>query len=311
MGKCLFIAFVCLFSVFGHAKTAYFGVVGIGKGNGVLGHSFLLVKDARQPYLVGDVYQYNISGKSGQAISPADVLGNTSNLIFSLKHQKFLQIFGHYTAGENRIIALYELDLSDKEVNELMALLNHDLVDLKFPDKHQYGIYNNCVTRPIELLNSIVDGSRKIDYLGQENVFSREGIGILASIRGALLNRLPFILANTLEHHPISKGRVQLYESKTTQTARFFSSIRTDLTKMKDQCGWNLTTKNTLELYLMLFLTEPERYGIEPVLKLVQSCDSAIHIFTSTILKLYQVMDDKNEIGKQKLYELTSQMRRQ
>jgi hypothetical protein len=292
-----------------HAKVAYWGVVGIGRGNGVLGHAFLLIKERQQPFLIGDVYQYNISTKDGKALSPADVVGDVGNLIFSLKQQKFLQIFNYYTSGENRIIALYELNLSENEVGDLVQLLQNDKADLKFPEKHQYGLYNNCVTRPLELLNQIVDSSRKIDYLGRDEASVREGSGILASIRGAVLNRFPFYIASTMEKHPISKGRSQLYESRTAQVARFFSSIRSDIGQMAATCNWREPTKNAFELYTVLFLSEPEKYSLDPVVRLVNSCSAAPSVFSQTVLKLYQIMDNKHEAGKQMLYELSSQLR--
>ncbi|MBK9037818.1 MAG: DUF4105 domain-containing protein [Bdellovibrionales bacterium] len=308
MRSLLLILFLFVFSPLVHAKVAYWGIVGIGRGNGVLGHSFLLVKERNQPFLIGDVYQYNISAKDGKALSPADVMANTGNLIFSLKQQKFLQIFNYYTSAENRIVALYELDMNEREVNDLASLLQADMADLKFPENHQYGLYNNCVTRPVELINRIVDGRRRIDYLGSNNASVREGSGILASIRGSILNRLPFFIANTLENHPISKGRVQLYESRTTRTARFFSSIKSDITKMGGECRWSRQTRDALEMYTILFLTEPNRYLLDPVIKLVNSCSAAQSVFAGTVLKLYQVMDDKYEAEKQKLYEIANQL---
>ncbi len=308
MTSMLLILSLFVFSPLVHAKVAFWGVVGIGRGNGVLGHSFLLVKEGNQPFLIGDVYQYNISARDGKALSPADVMANTGNLIFSLKQQKFLHIINYYTFAENRIVALYELDMNEREVNDLIALLQFDMADLNFPANHQYGLFNNCVTRPLELINRIVDGRRRIDHLGSNRASVREGSGILATIRGAIWNRLPFFIADTLENHPISRGRVQLYESRTTRTARFFSSIKSDIVRMGGECQWSRQTRDAVEMYTILFLTEPNRYLLDPVSNLVNSCSAAQSVFVGIVEKLYQLMDDKFAAKKQKLYEMANQL---
>jgi hypothetical protein len=305
MKFCLAVAILLIsFSI--QAKTAYMGIVGAGRGNGILGHSFLLIKDTAQPYLVGDVYQYNIAGKNGLPPSPADLA--TNNFNFSLSQNKFMQIFSSYTDGENRIIALYELNLNASEVDELLVLLKKDKADVHFGENHEYGPYNNCVTRPLELINSIVGNDRKIEYFGKDDVAARDAIGILDSLQGAILNRLPFYIANTLENHPISKGRSQLYENRTTRMARYFNSIHSDVQQMASSCSWKSSTQTTVELYLLLFLTEPQRYSIDPVVKLTDSCAASLPLFKNTLLKLYQVMETKNEEAKQKLYDLIGKM---
>lgn len=286
---------------------AYLGVVGIGKGRGALGHVFLLVKNSDQPFLLADVYQYNISSKDGTPFSPTNGIAKSNNLVFSLKKQKFLELHTTYTSSENRIISLYELTLNEKEVIKLIGLLDIDQKNLSFPAQHPYGIYNNCVTRPIELINLVVDSSRQIEYIGKGHLFIRDQADFVPALQGALLNRLPFIIGATLQKHPISKGLTRNYESKSTRMARFFTAIHKDLESMQTVCGWSPKIMDSLEIYLSLYVTEPGTYGFEPLLTLSRACPESQVAFKNVILNLYQLVDGKHKQARKQLYDFINQ----
>src|ERR1700677_4011663 len=98
----------------------YWGVVSPGRGQGALGHGFLLFKNSDEPFITGDVYQYNVTIDSEKKI-----IEQALNL--TLKLEKFYLILAEYTLIENRNVTLYELNLSQDEAVHLLDLLKMDL----------------------------------------------------------------------------------------------------------------------------------------------------------------------------------------
>lgn len=297
---------VLFFLIPSFGKDAFLALVGTGAGNGILGHSFLVFKDSNQPYFVADAYQYNISRKDGRALAVDDVT-RPEQLNFGLVKQMFVDLFSAYSS-QNRMITLYGLNLTDVETNQLLGLLKQDFEDKNFSDRHPYGIYNNCVTRSIDLINAVVPESKKISILTQYDLMRNSKESILTGSLGAVLNRLPFVLASVLEKHPISLGRKQVYDGVWAQKAGLFSAARQDVDLMASNCSWNPEIKSIWERYTVLALKDSNQFQLEPMLKFANSCEVAKPHLKNWLLKIYRLIPESQNETRTKVYQWTSKL---
>jgi hypothetical protein len=167
-------------SIFG--ATAYIGIVGVGKGAGTLGHLFILIhnNDKESSILTADGYNYTVHLDKEQQ-TPL-YLVNLEKFNFYPEKTSFYNIYYYYTKIENRTISLFKLKLDEKSINKLVELLDKDLTSDNFSRQDIYGFNNNCVTRPIELINKVVSPDLQI-ALDFKTSFSITTSQILSSLK--------------------------------------------------------------------------------------------------------------------------------
>ena len=282
-------------------QEAYIGVVSPGKGNGMLGHAFLLFKKSNEVFFSGSVYQYNVSLSNGGAIGNGPL--NLSSLIFSLKKSSFIDIYADYTKIEDRSILLYGLKLSQPEISKLRDTFDRELANPPPVSAMHYGLSNNCVTKTIDAINAVVDDSRKIELYGEESLIYSTVRGLRKTISEPILSRFPFYLSKMLENHPVSSGRTKTFPRQTVTRAKFVIALDDEVDAMTTECHWSAETKEVYRNYLLLYLADPKKYPLDPLDQLASSCKAALKNHYHVLLLLYQVIppafsDEKTHVYK-------------
>lgn len=280
---------------------AYWGSISPGRGAGVLGHGFLLFKEEGMPFLLGDVYQYNVTIDSEKNLK-------IKNVNLTLKEEKFYLIVSYYTFIENRDVYLYKLNLSQQETLRLVELLKMDLNNPNFGPEHPYGWENNCVARPIELINQVVDSKRRIEFLDDRELFYSRVNGIQKTISDPILNRLPFYFSQTLENHPVSAGLATHYDRKTIFQARFLADALSQVDLMAANCHWDSSIKKATELYFALFLKTAGRLNLQPIIDLSRSCPESKPPLIRSLVDLYEALPPESNQGRGDIYKTIRDM---
>ncbi len=281
---------------FTDTQNAFWGVVSTGKGAGVLGHGFLLFKNQDEPFLTGDSYQYTVSINSSKILAAKDIK-------LTLKEQKFYSLLSFYNYVDDRSIYLYRLNLSPNEITQLLILLNMDLNNPNFGAEHPYGLENNCVGRPVELINRIVGPDRRIEYLANRELIFSHSLNLVKMVSDPFLNHLPFYLARTLEHHPISEGLVKVYDKESLLQTDFLGDALAQMDKLAEKCGWKKPTQKTISLYLALFLKSQSPVDLEPLIGLARTCGAQAGELNRTLVDLYEGLPPDANEGRKTLYE--------
>jgi uncharacterized protein DUF4105 len=280
----------------------YWGFVSTGSGVGVLGHGFLLFKSENTPLLLGDAYQYNfdINVPEFGHLSPPSY----DQIKFVALKQEFYELLLDYSIGEDRSVRLYELNLNEEERGHLLKLVTSDLRNPDFAKEHTYGFDENCISRPIQLLNQVVSPNKKIAYLGPNGAASHS-YNPFKILSDPILNRIPFYIGQTLENHPISKGPVKYYEGKSIRQAQFLSETFQDVHKMTALCHWALKTERTIDLFLILYI-KGDPVDLNNLVQLARSCPDSKPILAGALAVLYQGVEPDQAKSRTQIYKVVN-----
>ncbi len=268
------------------SRTAYLGVVGAGAGRGSFGHVITVIQEENQSLFASKTYQYNVIVSTDPK---ADL-----DLGLHVSKTVFFELYFYYTEMEDRSVYLYQLNLSQSEIDAFEKGVEGDFESKDFAKGHRYGLNNNCAARPVAVLNEIVDPSRRISMATDEKVTIGGGTSYRTELAGLALNRFPFYLAHTLEKHPISKGRVRDLESRSIRELRIFSEIDRELSETTPACGWDENIADAVRSATFLFIRQPTAENISFLSHLPDRCPQATAGWRRILLLTYNLVPDRN-----------------
>ncbi|MBL7688077.1 MAG: DUF4105 domain-containing protein [Bdellovibrionaceae bacterium] len=222
-------------------RHAYLGIAGNGSGMGMFGHAFLLFSSSRGDFFSSRIYQYNIQVPEDFKLTFGSAF-DVQTFPFRVFAEKGIPFIQRYVA-ENRAVYLYELDLSDSAVKQLLRNVE---ADKTFRDKKALPDYNlatnNCVTKTYEQINAVTThgprftASPYVPNLSSFYRISRESISLAVPLASPLV----------MKNHPLIKSVHYFKPKRVLEYERLLEQKRA-LQILTKSCGTSQGVANALD----------------------------------------------------------------
>jgi hypothetical protein len=292
------------------ASEVFFGIVGIGPGNGVLGHAFLLIRQTAKSFIMADYYQFNLKLSNGEPIPEKGLNLDFNSMQFTLDHRIFADVLSAYTDKNDRSVYLYQLNLNEGEIADLSEKLKATEALNGSATIGSYGILaNNCATKLVDILNSVVSPEKQISLAKTGGSKVNGTSGVINGIRDAFLDRAPFYLAMVLENHPISHGRSRVFERRTQTQIKLYSSLLKEMNSLSLNCKWDPTTAKSVKDYAKLSIGNLEKFPTDPIARLAnRTCQNQNDQLLDVFLIMYQLIPDRETDAAKTFFEQISRL---
>lgn len=246
------------------ARTAWFGLAGSGDGLGVLGHAFVVFHEPGQEFLEADAYSYRVELTDPTGFSELLDLGLAriglrGDVRFVAEKKTLGEYVLEYSGKQERDLRLFALKLTEQEVRAFEARLLVDVTNQAFAQNARFDAWsNNCLTRPIDHLNSVVDENRRIylSQLGDKYLPSKE---FLESPGAAILARMPTYLPVLMSKHPISANRRMEFGRAIRHRATvYLRELQPALIRVAKCRSWNDEFTTAVDSYLLYAARHPD-----------------------------------------------------
>jgi len=242
--KYFLLLIVLFFQLTAFSKNAYLVYVDSTHGPGMFGHILLYFTDqeinkelAKNYYstsqkLPGDIYTFYIEMPNNQEM-------NWDN-IFEFRAQSKFEMFDadktmtDYLIRQNREVYFYMLNLTDSEIDQLKAELDHEVKIKK--EYSNFNFNNTCAANIVRFINSVVTSDRIISqrifkkWIMQDNTYS------IWKIQEAYHSNNPVILNYSLKDHKVVKGPPIHFYSKELQMAGVLDSVYKSINQLNKFC---------------------------------------------------------------------------
>ena len=304
-------AFAALLSLgggFAHATTqVYIGSVGISEGSGIAGHSFAIVQHDNKPDLQASVYHYTVRGPEGANSDIVAELLQPGRSELMVEKMERAQFYILYSGALDRVLVFHELNLTEPEAKRFEAKLQADSDNRNFTSEVKYNVYGrNCITRLIEHLNASVAKEKRIEMIEDPSTLLTSRLNPRAALSNSILNRIPYNVTRLLDRHPVSKGRVEIFERLSDTQLRFLLAMSRRLSNLVRVCKFTKATEGTVRSYLARVGKNVS--GFDPVRVLKAAADACPEgnrdVGTIAMLLSRSILDEKQLSQRESLIEL-------